>query len=381
MGFDKIPGIIQNAWQQIQDNQKAASALANITQYTEKTNFADVMTGNPKVLAEHILHKTPVTASITIPVRNYIDNGATGYTATIPFYMTGDFTFTLGNEWSEVYDLSSLENLSQFINIGHAALGHGEAQISMQSEAMSSKVWKKSTFGGFHVDCLFVCTNRKFSTLKILNTLTAACLPTKFNEQENAGGAGLKNAHVVAETLVDLGGEFVGGVVDAFGSISGGKFDTSGAQNMVSGMASGAKSYIKGMGMVAPLNYGLKKGDDGGAAIEEPLPNTTVTLQIGDYFRANNLVVKSLSGVTLSKEIVAPPTNNDTRKGDLYDNSTQGSDWGFPLYLKCSMDLEPHSLMHFSKWQGYFKQDNNLLNQVRQHDYPNIGGNRFDLPN
>lgn len=367
--FENIGNIIKNTWKTIEDNNNAVSnALANISEYTEKMNYADIMVNNPKVLAEHLLHKEPISASITIPVRNYADYGATGYTATIPFYMSGDFGLGLHNSWEEALDLSQLKELAKFINVGHATIGHGEAQVSMQSEAMSTKVWSGSTFDGFDVDCLFVCTNRKFNTLKILNNLAATCLPTRLHDQSGAAGAGIKNIKAVAGGVVDIVGELINGFAGFVSDHS--DFDTSGAQQAVSNGATGFKQYLEGMGMIAPLNYGLQKGTEGSAATEEPLPNTTVTLQVGSYFRANNLLVQDISGIVLSKEIVAPPTDNSNRKGDLYDNLANGSDSGFPLYLKCHLKLVPHSLMHFNKWQSYFLVDTDYKQKAWLHDYP-----------
>lgn len=368
--WDDLKNVVQNTWNEIQsNNQKFSSTIGSITGYTQTSSLLNEMVSNPKVLAERILHKQALSGTLTIPVRNYNDMGATGYLATIPFFMSGDFVFSMGNQWENLLDVSQLAELAKFINQAHSTIGHGEANVSMQSEAMSTQIWKGSTFDGFNIDCLFVCTNRKINTLKILNILTATCLPTKLAQQPTAGGAGIANAKTVIKGAADLVGTALNGMIGGL-SGDGNNFDPSGAQNAVSNGAKGFKDYIDDMGMIAPLNYGLQKGDEGTAAVENPLPNSTVTLQIGNYFRADNLVVESLSGVTLSKEIIAPPVSNKQRGSDLYDNSKQGSDYGFPLYLKCSIKLKPHSMMHFSKWQGYFLQG--------RHAFPSIGG--LELP-
>ena len=340
--------------------QYSAKVRANIDAmnnavYPEK-NFVDIFVGNPKVLAEHLLHKNCISGTLTIPVRNYEQQGASGYTATIPFYLGGDMTFGFGNNWEDMLKLDVLDTLSSFINRTNGVLGQ-VSNVTMQSEAMSAQVWKGSTFEGFNLDCLFVCTNRQFNTLKILNILAATCLPTKWAQQPDAGGIAVKGAHNLTTRAIDTVTGWIGNL--------GEKFNISGAKESVNGFATSAKNYVNDMGMIAPLNYGLSQGEDN-SNLEKPLPHTTVTLQIGNYFRADELLVTNLSGVTMSKEIIGPPNYLHRRAGDLYDNTPQGTDWGFPLYVKCNIKLKPHSMMHFSKWQNYF------LRSQDRHDYPNL---------
>ena len=339
--------------------KQTIDAMNNASMTT--VDYTDTMLGNPKVLAEHLLHKKCTSGTLTIPVRNYELQASVGKTVTIPFYLAGDIVFSFGNNWEDMLKLDALDTLSSFINKTNGVLGE-VANVTMQSEAMSAQIWKGSTFGGFNLDCLFVCTNRKLNTLKILNVLTATCLPTKWAQQPDAGGVAVKGAHDITNGAIDIGANVGTWLTDKVGELSGWNVDN--AKKSINDFATSAHNYVNDMGMIAPLNYGLKQGD-GNNNLEEPLPNTTVTLQIGDYFRAPKLLVESLSGVTLSKEIIGPVPQAAVRKADLYGADPEGRDWGFPLYLKCQIKLKPHSMMHFTKWNEYFIRSAN-----DRHDYP-----------
>lgn len=330
-----------------------------------EVNYVDTMLSNPQVLAEHILHQKCISGTLTIPVRNYELQASVGKTVTIPFYLSNDVSLGFRNDWQNLLNLESLQTLSSFINQTSSVLGEA-SNVTMQSEAMSAQIWKGSNFDGFNLDCLFVCTNRKLNTLKILNVLTATCLPTKWAQQPDVGGVAVKGAHDVTKNIIDFGvglGKGLLGGIESLGKTTGNSWDMTGAKDAVNNFATSAKNYVDDMGMIAPLNYGLKQGKDN-KNLEDPLPNSTVTLHLGEYFKATNLLVESLSGITLSKEIVAPVPQANVRKDDLYKAEPSSQDWGFPLYLKCQIKLRPHSMMHFTKWNEYFTKTS------YQHDYP-----------
>lgn len=348
----------QSAWKQFDANVNGMGG-----DDFPRRDFKDLYLGSPKVLAEKLLHNQAISGTLTIPVRDYNQQGNFGYTATIPFFLSGDMTFTMGNEWKDALSLDKLEGLGSFINGFHTVTGD-TAQISMQSEAMSSQVWKGSTFSGFNIDCLFVATNRGFNTLRIMNILSAACLPTKYAQQPEAAGKAFETVHDVANKVVDMTTGAVGWVADKITENSDWNMD--GAKQAVNDFGEKAKGYINDMGMIAPLNYGLNPTTEGGLA-ENPMPHSTLTLQIGDYFRADNLIVEGLNNVTMSKEVIAPPTTSFLGETNvMYSHKPDGNlmSWGFPLYVKCNIKLRPHSMMHFTKWQSYF------LRSADRHDYP-----------
>lgn len=355
MSLDDIKAAANKAWEGITSalQQSPAQLDAMNNAVYDVVNYKDTMLSSPRVLAEHLLHKQCTTGTLTIPVRNYDVQGASGKTVTIPFFLAGDFTLSFGNTWQDALPLDSLGKLADFVNGVHMVTGN-TSQIAIQSEAMSAQVWKGSTFGGFNLDCLFVCTNRRFNTLKIINNIAATCLPIKYSQQPDVAGPSLDAAKATVNGLIGIGGAVLGTITDNLGMEK--------AKGAINEFSKKAENYVNDMGMIAPLNYGLSPGDN--TTPETPLPNSTVTLQIGNYFRASELLVESLGGVTFSKEIVGPPTNNFRRDNDLYSSSAQGTDWGFPLYVKCQIKLKPHSMMHFTKWQNYF------LRPQDRHDYP-----------
>ena len=109
--------------------------------------------------------------------------------------------------------------------------------------------------------------------------------------------------------------------------------------------------------MVAPLHYGIVKDEDTGRPFA-PAKNTTLTLQVGDYFRATELLVQSINNISFSKEVIAPRTHNRKSAGDLYDNTIpveyEGIA-GFPLYAKCSITFIPAQMMTKERFESYFK--------------------------
>ena len=147
------------------------------------TALKDLLINDPKVYAERILKEEAVTASITMPINKLSSDGKSlvTETVTIPFYMENDFSISnITNKWSDIVNFDSLGPIAGMINQLVSA-PTGSAQITLQSEAMSTKCWQGSDFGGFSVNCLFLCTNRRINPTKIIRTLAAGALPTKAN--------------------------------------------------------------------------------------------------------------------------------------------------------------------------------------------------------
>lgn len=307
-------------------------------------DFRDSMFKNPKIFAERILKETPVSASITLPMQSLSSDGnaTLNQTVTIPFYMENNFSLgTLSNEWSNLVNMDMVNTFGELINVGAAF--NGSAQVSMQSEAMTLQSWKGSKFSDFSVNCLFVATNRNINPTKIIQTLAAAALPTKLNG-DNTAGLGVDKLKQLGEGVVDKIGGFVSGLSD-----------NEQFKSAVSGVADETKQIISDIGMVAPLHYGIDKSDPNRPFA--PAKGTTLTLQVGDYFRATELVCVSISNIEFSKEIIAPKAFNshaDRKPGDLYDPTSDSDGWGFPLYGKCSISLRPCSMMTKEKFESYF---------------------------
>lgn len=370
-------------------------------------NLRNTLIKDPKLYAESILKSKCITCSITLPVQFHTLNRTECITTTIPFYMSSDIGLgTLSNTWSEMVDTNG-EN--QFINLLNWVNAYNSnAQVTAQSEAMSSKIWKGSKFDGFSVECLFVSTRRKVNPTKIIRILAAAALPDKFRDGDETTSSAFASAKTGFKNLIDFGGNVANAVIGAAGTgletvmnigRSQGdsdykKIDTTGMQQTVSNLSQGSQNLVSDLGMVAPLYYGTRLGDTSkGERAIEPIQNTTLTLQIGDWFRASELLVESISGITFSKEIIAKDMGNNTnRAGDLYryDRDNLGSDYWYPLWGKCNLKLVPFGMMHKTKYENYFIDHSNdsavdsiigdTLNKVK--DVVNFGSSvveRFKL--
>lgn len=336
--------------------------------YTGFDNTADYIQ-SPRVLAEKVLGKTAITSSLTIPIQRHDPiTGKTEVTLrTIPFYMQDNFNLgNLTNSWKDLVDTGG-DNI--FVNLLNAmSITSNTAQITAQSEAMSTKVWKGSEFSGFTVNCLFVATRRSLDPTKIIRDLAAAALPGKATHGDPSVSAGLNGAKTIFKAAIGAAGGFANNVVTGADSIikkfSNGEnkaFNADSAKGEVDKFTQFSQAVVEDMGMTAPLQYGItydEERDDAGALKKvtgiKPRPYTTVMLQVGDYFRAPYLLVESISGITFSKEIIKPADSFGRLGTDIYDNTPDGAGYGFPLYAQCSITLKPSSMMHIDKFNNYF---------------------------
>lgn len=343
-----------------EDISKIATVGAK-TLATEDTdtalNLRNSMLKNPKVLAEKILSDTATTCSLTIPERYWANQQDLTYrTITVPFYMSNDFTFALQNEWGSFWDDKGIGGaLSKFLNFSTAA--NNEAQVVMQSSSAAIKTWSGSSFDGFNVECLFICTNRTINPVKIIQTLCTACLPARLMDYKKETGTTGPNAVQSMQNIMKGAaggvGNFVNNILGAFNQ---NQFKTQ-VDNSVKTFQDGIESF----GLIAPLSYGVNlQADDGNnGKVTSPLPGTTLSLSIGNWFKATELVVGSISNISFSKELIAPCTEDlisiKERSKDLYDFSPMGSlEYGFPLYAKCNISLKPYTLLDLKTFKSYF---------------------------
>ena len=330
-----------------------------------ENNLRNTLIQDPKLFAEKILKSEAVTCSITIPVQGHALDRTQSITTTIPFYMSNDFSLgTLSNTWSDLIDMNGGNAFTDFLN--RIQVFQNESQVTMQSEAMSSKVWKGSKFSGFTVECLFVSTRRKLNPSKIIRLLAAACLPDKLRSGESTTAQGMDAVKNGFNAVIEGGAGFINTALDGVSVVSkalAGRdeqgnqrpgIDVTNAKNAVTFTSRAIQSMVQDIGMVAPLYYGIKKREN--STTLAPLANTTLTLQIGDWFRADELLVESISNITFSKEVIAPPAykQKDLKSMVLYPNSPDGADYGYPLWGKCSLTLVPFSMMNKTKFESYF---------------------------
>lgn len=327
------------------------------------TNLRDLWYSNPQVLAERIMQKNVLTCSITIPNSYKEDNNdIIVSTRTFPFFLDSDFGFSLNNEWQKLHSgLENLPALQGFANMMSAV--NSQAQVTFQSQSMSSLSWNGSTFSGFDLSCLFLCTNRRINPVVAINELSRACLPVRLEDY-----AGDK------PVVLDKGQQWANMAVDGIAGMLNNVVKDE-HKKAVSEAAQTAHNFVNDVGLVAPLGYGIMLNSGEGHALQ-PIPGTTLSFQIGDWFRATDLVVESISSVQFSKELIAPAINEPSGKNDLYKPKSYNNDYGFPLYAKCNIRLKPYTLVDYHTFNGYFIQrmseDINKIANIH---------NRFTLPN
>ena len=318
-----------------------------------ENNLQKTLYNNPKCFAESILKSQAVTCSITMPVQAHSLNATICTTTTIPFYMKDDISLgTLSNKWSELVNVGGDNNITELLNIVNAF--QEEAQVSMQSEAMSAKIWKGSSFDGFTVDCLFVSTRRKINPTKIIRLLAASALPDKLRNGEGTTSQSVTIVKNGVKNIIEGIGKILKSAGDGFTYLT--KVPSNGFKDGVDKAVDISNDLVDDVGMIAPLYYGVKHDNSGTASSPiVPLKNTTLTLQIGDWFRADELLVESVGNIRFSKEVIAPISGQNHRgQGALYDNTPEGSDYGYPVWGACTLKLIPFSMMHKTKFERYF---------------------------
>lgn len=337
---------ISAAWQSDQQNLNRALNTG------KKTNITDMLVKEPKVLAEHILKRPAISCSLTMPDPVWTKDSVTGYTTTIPFYMTQDFSFGIGNEWTQFADPSGFLGplKTAFDTLGAF---NGQSQLTMQSQAMSTAVWKGSTFEGFNLNGVIVCTNRQIDPSALIFKLCKSCLPIKRHKFEGTV-AGTETLQAVAEG----GNNLIGSILNMFTLQS--------FKDPINNYVNKANEFVKDLGMIAPHGYGVTIDDQNdGSKLVSPIPGTTCTLTIGDWFQADNLIVDKISSITFSKEVIAPPTSNSNKRGnDIYPSNAEATPSGFPLYATFTISLKPYCMVDLDMFQGYFLTANKFSKQT-----------------
>lgn len=343
------------------DETKFQLGIAEQT-FVQDYNFRDDWTKSPQLLAERILSRPAITCSVTMPVQKENGDQVDSITSTLPFYMTDDFGFSLSNEWASMLSDNGINTFSKLLNAVNLFNQDKQTQVTTQSKAMTAKVWQGSKFDGFNINCLFLATNRSVNPLLIVKILAAACLPSVAKTN-----TALNSVREMAHGATGVTKGVVGAVVDgakSFMSDANNKKKADTMKGKVDDTIDKMDSLIDSMGMSAPLHYGLElvtKDGGGYTGDVKPIDKTTLTLQIGDYFRADNLVVQSLSNVKFSKELIAPPANNKSESfvrkyhnKDIYKPEVAVPDWGFPLYCTCTLNLQPCTMVTQDDFEKYF---------------------------
>lgn len=308
---------------------------------------------NPSIMAEQVLNKDFLSGTLTLPVFDVNTGGVPKpRIVTIPFHLEGTFGFSLGNDWKPLIDMSQSQFFTDMFNIYSAYTG--ESQVALASRAMQLACWKGSEIPEFTISMTFVATRRSYNPVEIIKVLSKTCLPVELNDVYTPSA---KNAVTLGGKVARAPFDLVGGATNWVGE----KFENESVKNATSQISEGAtrlgnefEAYVKNAGLAAPLYYNGQPTQDKSSATAES--DRTLSLSIGNWFNADYLIVKSLSNIQFSKEIVAPPivpnVNNSIYPGDK--ESLTESSWGFPLYAKCNMTLRPITYLTADEFMKYF---------------------------
>ena len=96
-------------------------------------DLTDQMLPKPKVLAEKILKSKTISCSITLPDPVWTKTSITSNTITIPFYMTEDFGFGLGNKWEPMINQEGAMDTFKFF-LDAMSMFSEHTQVSLQSQ-------------------------------------------------------------------------------------------------------------------------------------------------------------------------------------------------------------------------------------------------------
>ena len=302
--------------------------------------FYESYISQPDTLADEVLINDTQGGSLTLPVKS----GGVSVAYTIPFYMTDNFSFSLGNNWSELVNMDAVKAINDFINL--AGTMNGNTQVTLQSRQMMSATWTGSEIPEFSINTMFVCTQRQYNPVKIIKALAATCLPLELDDA--SAPEALKSLRDGGAEVISNLGTGIGSVVSNFGNTG---------KNIGDGLSKSMNkisNLVKKAGMAAPLGYGLTLDEQDGLT---PLPGTTLSLRIGNWFNASELIVKSIGNIEFSKEVVAPVNyenknyGNDSYIGNLLYGS---SEYGFPLYARCTITLRPITYITPKEFNNYF---------------------------
>lgn len=275
--------------------------------------------------SQMILMNPRYGATITIPIPDVSKNQTSSTERklyTIPCFADSDFSFSLGNTWTDLFpgvdSLAALaSNLLNTVSIleplvTNKGYDHNYSQMSFISREMKVQTWSGSQNPEFNVSCIFVCTTDTYNPIDPILALCGTCLPLRTDQVQISD---------TNKTLKTAAGNAAQSVART-------------AQNLLNvdvDLSEGLSKMVQNIGMAAPLGYGLRVTPQGQM---EPIPNSTCCLQIGNWFYATDLIVKSVGNVTFSKEIIA--------------------DRNWPVYVKCNVTLTPYKPLFYDEFIKYF---------------------------
>ena len=277
-----------------------------------------------------MLQEQKLTVRITTPYRGIVKGG-----------LDGDFGFSLGNQWNQLASIKDIPLIGDISQNALAVVGAmaGATQASMESLWMTSASWAGYQMPVFKVSMTFLNYSSQVRFFDDMLRLAEGMLPPGLSyDMSNAGRFGklLKDtqttlggaAHKLLESTQDWESQESKNTEGLFGIAN--QIRESG---IFSDMAAMLEKGIEQAGVAAPMNYGLGVSDNSKSAIFIPKPGTTFTLNIGNWFEANNLLM-NVGSMNFSKET--------TRNGS-------------PLLMKISLEFRPYRNISFKEFANFFK--------------------------
>lgn len=293
---------------------------------------------------EKIKNNNRLNARIVVPTSSG--------TEVINFFMTNDFSFSLGNTWEKIASLSDFPLASSFNDmfnllaaIGSSGEGANLPQGTLESIHLSAASWKGSQIPSFSIDCLFIASSYDESPLTPLLKLAEGALPAGTYQFTNTGNPMIDTAASATTDIIRTTVQLGYGIGGVYNSIVQGKNPIQGGIDAFNNSQRQAQkisgNMVDGSAMKAPLGYGLQGVENGN--FFQPIPNTTLQLYIGRWFKADNLLIDSISGITFSKEVIARDP-----KG-IGANAVGG-----PLYIRANLSLRPYKMVTIQDFLKYF---------------------------
>lgn len=306
---------------------------------------------DPRILAEQILTEDILNGSITFPIHS-TDTSGESKIVTVPFSLEGDFNFSLGNEWGQIVPEgvgNMLSMIGTLISLSGYDKERSNIQYNLASKAMSVACWNGSKTPNFSITVSFVATRRSYNPVEIIKALSATCLPLTRDDLTQTEKDHLKSGNTTVATGIKWTGEKIT------------KITPDSVDENVKQVTNQWANLVQNAVLIAPLKYAPEIDYNNDSILAESVQDCTVTLNIGRWFSASQLIVTDISNITFSREVIAPQPDwlyNSTSNALYAKNKTpkekQGN-YGFPLYAKCTIGLKPIKMITYTEFCKYFQ--------------------------
>lgn len=254
---------------------------------------------------------------------------------TLRAIMTGNFGFSLGNTWNNLASIDAIPFMDTIGSVANIAASiMGGSQVSLQSLWMTSAAWNGSEMPMFQLPIVIPTYSRQINPLDSLLFLAQGTLPptNSYDWSHATNNEELNQLFKDLQSNISQGAASFGDFISTIGS------DTSTMEIKESEAGYTYKTetgkyfgtMTRNMFLEAPLGYGLLSQ---GNTLVEPKPGTTYTIQVGKWFRASELVISNISGISFSKECVTG---------------------GLPLLLEATVSFRPYQLPSYDTFKRYF---------------------------